>query len=287
MAITSEVGLTAARELRKNMRSAKGAAMAVMFLLGGVGSSLIYLKLSSYALDAIKEQVGEGVTSEQMATMLREAKLQGLKKLYSEETAAYLVECPSVLLSLFRGTLLAIPLLTLLAGFDLVAGETQHRTMRYFVNRASRPAVVAGKALGLWLMVSAMLALLHVVVWGIAVGKGEGTVQQMLSWGGRWLLLSTACAACYAGITTLISSLFRTPPVALFVGVAALMTLGVVGLISSVSGAEIFQYLLPGRYDSLMMSHNATMVLSAVGGLLAWAALTTWTAAEVVRRRDV
>lgn len=282
MSMMSEVGLTAERELRRNLRSAKGLAMGALFLLGGTGGSLLYAQLSRYAMDKMSQ--GRTIPEE----TLREAKLEALKQAYPEATASYLADCPSVLLLLFRGTLLAIPLLTLLAGFDSVSGETQHRTMRYFAARAGRPSIVLGKTLGIWATVSGMLLILHLAVWVIALMHKDGTIGQLASWGPRLWFLSLACAACYAGITTLFSALFRTPAVALFVGVAALAGMGVLGLILSfLDNVEQLTYILPGKYDGLLMSHEPAKVLGAVGALLAWAAVTTGAASELVRRRDL
>lgn len=282
MSMMSEVGLTATRELRRNLKSAKGIAMGSLFLLGGTGGSLLYARLSRYAL----EQVSEGRTIPEEA--LRNAKLEALKRAYSEGAANYLVDCPAVLLLLFKGTLLAIPLLTLLAGFDSISGETQHRTMRYFAARAARPSIVFGKTLGLWVTVGGMTLLLHMASWLVSLAHKDGTAGQIASWGPRLWLLSLACTACYAGLTTLFSSLFRTPVVALFVGVAALAGMGVLGLILSViESAEQLSYILPGKYDSLLISHEPAKVLGAIGALLAWAAVTAMTASELVRRRDL
>lgn len=278
----SEVGLTAARELRRNLKSAKGLAMGALFLLGGTGGSLLYAQLARYAL----EKMSQGQTVPE--STLRELKLEALKQTYPEATANYLVDCPSVLLLLFKGTLLAIPLLTLLAGFDSISGETQHRTLRFYATRAERTSLVLGKALGIWATVGGMLLLLHLAVWTIALIHQDGTGMQLASWGPRLWLLSLACTACYAGLTTLFSALFRTPAVALFVGVAALAGMGVLGLILGfVDHADKLSYLLPGKYDGLLISHDPMKVLGAVGALGTWAALTSGTASELIRRRDL
>ncbi|MCU0655974.1 MAG: ABC transporter permease [Polyangiaceae bacterium] len=282
MSTMLEIGLTASRELRRNLKSAKGLAMGALFLLGGTGGSLLYARFTRYAL----ERLGQGKVIPPEA--LRDAKLSALKEVYQEATAQYLVDCPTVLLFLFRGTLLAIPLLTLLAGFDSISGETQHRTLRYFAARAERSSIVLGKTLGLWVTISGLVLLLHLAVWVLSLINDDGTAAQIASWGPRLWALSLACAACYAGITALFSALFRTPAVALFVGVAALAAMGVLGLILNfMEGAGQLAYLLPSKYDSLLLSHEPTRVLGAIGALLAWTTVTSLTASELVRRRDL
>jgi len=289
MAIASEIGLTAARELRRNLRSTKGIAMAVLFLLGGTGGSLAYLRFTRYASEKIMQELGGGIPGAQLPPdMMDKIKLKILQEAYPEATASYLVDCPTMLLFLFQGTLLAIPLLSLLSGFDMVAGETQHRTLRYLVGRAARPSIVMGKALGLWALVGVMMLQLHAVVWVAALINHDGTAAQIASWGPKLWLLSAANAACYTGITTLMSSLFRTPAVALFAGVATLAGTGLLGLVLRfINGAETLTYLFPGKYDGMLISHSPTQVLGAIGALLAWGAVTLGVASEIVTRRDV
>lgn len=286
MSVVAEIGLTASRELRRNLRSPKGIAMTALFLLGGTGGSLLYKQISNYAFEQALKQLPKGV--ELSADMIRQAKLEALKQAYPEATANFLVDCPTMLLLLFKVTLWAIPMLTLLTGFDAVAGETQHRTMRYMAARAERSSLVLGKALGLWAMLALMMLLLHVNVWGIALVYGDGTVAQIAAWGPRWWALSVANAACYAGITTLVSSAFRTPAVAMFAGLAATAGLGLAGVVAGFLDDENrVSYLLPGKYDGLLMSHSAASYMGGVGGLALWAGLALGLATEIVRRRDL
>lgn len=281
MSIGSEVGLTIGRELRRNLRSPKGLAMLALFLLGGAGGSLGYLQFTQFAVNKLTD--GREIPPD----MMRELKLKLLMEGYPEAMARYLVDCPSVLLFLFRASLWAIPMLTLLSGFDMIAGETQHRTMRYMVGRATRPAIVVGKVLGLWAMVSLMALALNVVVWVIALVHKDGTASEVASWGLRWWALSLPAIGCYAGMTGLVSALFRTPTLALFVGIAGGMSMlvlrAVLGVIKQTQQAA---YLFPGSYDGMLISNNPSELFGALGVLLAWAAATTFAACELVRRRD-
>src|SRR5208337_2799545 len=108
--------------------------------------------------------------------------------------------------------------LVLLVGFDQLAGEIQHRTIRYTAGRAHRPSIVVGKALGIWGVVSIMVLVLHLTVWVIILVRGTSPAAQVFSWGARFWLFSSMCAAAYVGYASVVSSLFRTPIVALFAG---------------------------------------------------------------------
>ncbi len=286
MSFASEVGLTAARELRRSVASARGVALLLLFLLGGAGASLLYIKVSNYNLLGMVTDMP--LTPEQTAEVMREAKLGTLRKLYPEATAVALAACPSVLLFLFKGTQWVMPLLSLLLGFDIVAGDVQHRTMRYMVARAGRPAIVLGKALGLWALLAVVSLLLHTTIWMVAVFNHDGTFAQVYGWGLRWWALSLGGAACATGLTTLVSSLFRTPPLALVSGVAIQVGLFFLGLIVGLmTEGDAVTSWLPGKVDTMLMSHDPVIVLGAVARLLGWTAIFTGGAVAIVRARDV
>src|SRR5262245_7923284 len=125
MSPAREAALTAAREIRRNLRSTKGIAMFVLFFLGGAVVSVgraIVLKL-----------IAQDVPEEAQRQLFEET----LQRVYHDAaTAKYLAACPIVLFGLFKGTLFFLPALILLIGFDQIAGDIQHRTIRYLAGRA-------------------------------------------------------------------------------------------------------------------------------------------------------
>lgn len=286
MGFASEVGLTAGRELRRALASARGVALLVLFLLGGTGGSLLYIKASQY--NVLAAVTDARFTPEQAAEIMAKAKLEALKQVYPEATAVALAACPSVLLFLFKGTMLVLPLLALMLGFDVVAGDVQHRTIRYLVGRASRPALVVGKALGLWTLLALITLMMHATIWLAAMFNHEGTFAQVYGWGLRWWALSLGGAACATGLTTLVSSAFRTPPLALVSGVALQFGLWMLGLIVGfLTEGDAVTSWLPGKVDGLLVSHDPVIVASAVVRLLAWSAAFVGGAVALVKWRDV
>lgn len=284
MAIMDEVGLTAAREMRKNLRSTKGLAMFALFVLGGVGASSIYLKVTQALLEKASEVTGGQLTDD----ALRESKLGALRSSFPDDTANYLVNCPAVLLWLFKSTLWALPLLILMMGFDSIAGETQHRGLRYVAPRAHRASIVVGKALGLWAIASLMIAVLHVSVWGVLLANGSEQLGDILSWGSRFWLFASFYAASYVGLTILLSSIFRLPVVALFAGTGLVFLMGLVSLIfGQIERLQPLQHLFPSHYDTWLLSHDPLRVVSGIAVLLAWGATCITITSEIVRRRDL
>ena len=281
MTVYNEVTLTAGREIRRNLRSTKGIVMFVLFLLGGLIPSLIQVFVLRLSM-----QSG-------MASLPPEMQQQGLLQTYealysSKEIATYLVKCPLLLFGLFRGTLFFVPLLTLLVGFDQIAGELQHRTFRYAAGRASRGSLVVGKALGVWAVIALMVLVLHTVVWIALITQGLAKSTDVLSWGGRLWLFSALYAAAYVGLTMLISSLFRTPVLALFVGFGATLFVGLVRLLLEISEKTKWAtWAFPGSYDQLLVSPNVIRVLSGGALLMVWGALCTTAAVEIVGHKDL
>lgn len=275
-----EAGLTALREIRRNLGSTKGIAMFVLFFLGGAVPSVLqvlFLKIvdqntMAEAPDEVKRQLFE----------------QGLLKLYEPDTAHYLSACPPVLFGLFRGTLLFVPLLILLIGFEQIAGEIQHRSIRYIAGRARRESIVAGKALGVWGVTATMMLVLHFTVWIVMLAQGGTQASAIFAWGPRLWLFSVAGAGAYVGLVALISSFFRTPIVALFVGAAVLfgvwLTNTVLGIFPTTKPGT---WAFPATYETLLVSHQPLQVLGGVAALLGWGAVMVTAAALIVKRRDV
>jgi len=159
MAVREEVGLVALHEIKRNLGSIKGIVMFVLFLaLGGIAA----------ALRIFGERFASSMGADKMSDEQKHQAWENLlsKQYKSEAIGHYLADCPGVILVvLFGGTLLFAWLFILIIGFDQIAGEVQHRSIRYLVGRARRESIVIGKALGHWVIISAMILVLHVVVW--------------------------------------------------------------------------------------------------------------------------
>jgi ABC-type transport system involved in multi-copper enzyme maturation permease subunit len=281
--VQQEVSLTAFREIRKNLRSAKGIAMCSLFFLGGavpsVGQVLLTKATASAGLDNTPDQV------------VHEARV----KLYSalsesEAVGNYLATCPDAIYwFLLYFLFLFLPLLVLLVGFDQVAGEIQYRSIRYVVGRSRRASFVVGKALGLWAVIATVLLLLHVTVWVVMLIRGTHPPGDVLSWGLRVWLFGVAYSGAWVGYTTLVSSLFRTPIVAMFTGAGIGSSLLVIYWILRAIGekADAFTWIFPNRYEWLMVSPDPVRAIGGCALCIAWGALCVLAATWIVRRRDI
>ena len=280
MSAQAEVAVTAQREIRKNLRSAKGIAMFVLFVLGGLIPRLISLLLQRYAKEAGLEQIPDEA--------IREGYLKMLSSQYGDAMGQFLVDCPKMLYGLFQGTLLFLPIVVLMVGFDTIAGETQHRTLRYYTPRAQRSSLAIGKSLGVWGVAALMLFVLHGTTWVLTLIEGKTSATLVLSWGLRLWLYATVYAAAYVGLTTLMSAIFRTPVVALFVGVGAWVIMGILRFsFEYAESTKPLTWAFPGAYEKWLLSNDVTHVLGGCAVLLAWGAVCALAATEILRRRDI
>ncbi len=282
MAVQQEVGLVALREIRKNLRSTKGIAMFVLFFLGGAVPSVAQILIQRAQQSAGLDQMPE----EAKRQILEKALLTAYGK---EEIAKYMVSCPPVLLFLFQGTLVFLPLLVLLIGFDQIAGDIQHRSVRYVAGRAYRHSIVAGKALGVWGVISTMVLVLHVVVWVVMLVQSQYGAGLTLSWGIRLWAFCIAYAGAYVGLVNLVSSWFKTPILALFIGAGIGFALWLSRLIVLVIGekAEAATWIFPATYENLMVSPDPLRALGGCALPIVWGAGCVALAAMIVRRRDI
>lgn len=283
MSPVTEAGLTALRELRRNLRSTKGIAMFVLFFLGGAIPSVGQVLFTKIVDTKTMAEAPLEARQQMFENALLQTKLDAA-------TAKHLSTCPPELfLFLFKGALFFLPALILLIGFDQIAGEIQHRSIRYLAGRARRSALVVGKALGVWGVIATMTLVLNVTVWGVMLARSSYPAALVLSWGFRIWLFTVASAAAYVGLTALVSSFFRTPIVALFAGVAVLFVLWLSGSIFGffdVTQAATWAY--PATYEShLLVSPEPLRVLGGVAALIGWGAVMVAGAAAIVSRRDI
>jgi ABC-type transport system involved in multi-copper enzyme maturation permease subunit len=285
-----EVALTAQREVRRNLESTKGIVMVALFFLGGILPRFV---------QAITERVltplQDGMPLPEVAkqAFYRELFVRFLAATYADEpTRAHLARSPSNLYNLFWGTVAFLPLFILLIGFDQLAGEVQHRTLRYFVGRAFRVSLVVGKAIGVWALISLMTLVLHITVWILLLVQGGTPVAEILSWGSYYWLLSVFTAAAYVGFASLMSSVSRIPVVALFLGLGASLALylfyELLVLSESVSKhTQVATWAFPNAYHKLMVSPDPGQALLGAGLYVAWGALAVAGASAVMTQRDL
>jgi ABC-type transport system involved in multi-copper enzyme maturation permease subunit len=173
-------------------------------------------------------------------------------------------------------------------GFDSIAGEMQHRTVRYFTMRARRASYFIGKTIGLWLVVSIITLVLHSLVWIVAVTRGGISSSVGFGWGFHLWLITLPISAAWCGFATLIGSQFKSPILALLVTFAIFFVIWVLGLIGMVSESVYwFRFIYPNTFEDWMLSPHADRVAKGAAICAALGTVTAAAGAVLFTRKDV
>jgi ABC-type transport system involved in multi-copper enzyme maturation permease subunit len=274
-----EVWLILGRELRKNLRSAKGLIMIGLSLLGAMACTFRIPKIEEGLAEA--QRLGPD--------QLHEAKAKLFGEMYMNEgTGENLASAPIKLVVLFYLAVWLAPLLVAILGFDGVPSEIQYRTVRYWTVRCRRSSYYVGKFLGLWVVVSLITLVMHSLIWVVTIARGEATTAETLHWGVRFFLVSLPIGAAWCGIATLISSFLRTPVLALLLTCATFFMLFFVGaIVGRSSHNETLQLVYPNSYDAWILSPDLQRAVAGVAIMVGFALVTTVVGAFVFSTRDV
>jgi ABC-type transport system involved in multi-copper enzyme maturation permease subunit len=275
MHVFEEIWLIAGREIRKNLRSAKGLVIVAISLLGGILTALLLMKLR--ALD-------EGKIS---AEQIKEAQEAALTKRYDEVMGHYLADAPPVLLGMLLLTVWLVPLLIAIIGFDSISGELQHRSVRYWAVRSRRGSYYTAKVLGLFVVVSSITLLMHALVWGVTISRGGVESASVLTWGFRFWIVTLPIIAAWSGLAQLVASQFRTPIIAFLVTCAAFFVLWIMDLIGEVGEIKWLTRLYPNSYDAWLLSPKLDHAAYGVAACATFALASTAIGAFLFARRDV
>lgn len=271
MSPVREITLLVERELVRNLRSAKGIVLALLCVLGGTGMTAIGVS-GSRRLD-----------NEQM----QEVRRQTLTALHGKEIGKYLADAPEILYGMLVATIALSAFLAVFVGFDSIASELQHRGVRYWTVRARRSSYIVGKFLGMFVVASSMTFVMHASSWIMLATRTDLPLPDILSWGGRFWLLTLPVSAAWCAVVTFVSALFRTPILALLCGCLAWMVLGITYVIGKVNDADWLTWLYPNGLDRLLYSPDSSMWLRGVGAGVAWASVFVAAGILLFQRRDV
>jgi hypothetical protein len=234
-------------------------------------------------------QLSGGASGSAPPEALEAAKREVLSGIYhDQEVGARLAEAPSKLVAVSLLAIWLLPMLVVATGFDTIAGDLQHRTVRYSCVRMRRSSFILGKLAGLVATVAVLLLAMHLLVMVVGVQRGDVAVGDALSWGlGLWIM-AMPIALAWSAIAIFVGSFFRAPFMALLaisgVFFVQFFASWVIGLGAHV---EWVPYLYPNTYDALMLSHDATKFLKGVLGPFALAGVASGGALGLFTRRDL
>jgi len=293
----SEIALVAGRELKKSTRSIKGIILAILTLLVSVVAAFICIlaesrlraKLGADSTDAFRQAIESGQ----------------IKAGTAPDTAHYVATMPLSLIFFLKVLVWVGPILVMILGFDVVSGDVQHRTVRYWTVRTRRWSYLLGKFFGLWGTVSAITLALTLLTSTAVLLWGYMKIGDLFTWGLRCWLITALILGAWTSLATFISSRFKTPLLALLTIVGSfffLWLLEVVGFLLSVRdvidqsdapGADVhvhvrwFTYLYPNNYDDLLLSPKIAHNAGGLGACAAFMIVFVGLATLLFAKKDV
>lgn len=273
-----EVVLILLRELRKNFRSLKGIALGLLTLLGGSSIALLFAKFEELK----REKLGQLDPSQ-----LRDLQREALGQIYEAATADWLADAPDSLIVLLNITIWLTPLLVALMGFDAIAPDLQHRSVRYWTLRTRRPSYFVGKWAGLWATISAVTLTMDVIVWLVSIFRGSAPAASVVAWGFKFWLISLPLSAVWCAIAVVISSMFRAPMIALLATFGAFFVLWVIYLSGGASHVDALLYVYPNHYDRFLLTPKVERLGTGLLATFGMAAAYVAAGATLFTKRDV
>ena len=279
MSPLSEIRFVAQRELGKSFRSAKGIVLLVLSLLGGTAASLLLVKVQQ-----LKREKMPDIDPESLRAMREEAATQ----IFGDPaTGKSLSEAPEVLIAVLLLTIWLTPLVISLLSFDSVAGDLQHKAVRYWTLRTRRWSYFVGKWAGVFATISTMTFAMHALIWVVCILRGEAPAATALSWGVRFWLLTLPMSAAWCAIATFVSSLFKSPIIALLVTFATFFVLFMFWLVGGVTHATALMYVYPNFYEEMLVHPRLDRLMTGLACCLGMAALYVGAGSYLFTKRDV
>ncbi len=284
-----------AAELRRAMKSGRAIVLLGLY---SMFSALVLLVVGFVTRDLqaqLNAKLAESGGDSELATQAAEQMHRGVLGFLANNDAAMmeaLEQVPIVVLIVFKITLFFLPAYIALMGFDQVSGEVGPRSMRYLTVRARRSSVLLGKFLcqatllvGLVLIIDlAIFIYARIINDDFAAGV---LVLNLLKFWSATIVFSLA----YVSLTTLCSSLFRSPAVSLVFNFILLFVFWLMDSVGRAVGEDnvlrFLRYLSPSYYSVNLLHPKLAEFAVSGAAYAAFAAVFLFGAYGVLRARDL
>ncbi len=282
-------------ELRRAVRSGRALVLLGLYSM----FSALVLMVVGWLASEIRAAVGKqlesaGADADAKAQVGEEMRKGVLGFLTSDDSAMMeaLAQVPLEVLVVFKITLFFLPAYVALMGFDQLSGEVGPRSMRYLTVRARRSSVLLGKFLSQAALLVGLVLLidLAIFIYARVANPDFGFADVVLNLIKFWLA-AIVFSLAYVSLTTLCSSLFRSPAVSLVFNFIMLFVFWLMDTIGRASGDDgnlrFLRYLSPSYYaDNLL--HPKLAEFGASGAAYAgFATVFLLGAYAVLRARDL
>jgi ABC-2 type transport system permease protein len=278
-------------ELRRAVRSARTVVLLGLYGLFSALMLLVVGALTRSVREAVEQAAAGAEGAEAQAAM--EQAQQGLLGFFLNNDPAMveaLSRVPIVVLVVFKMTLFFLPAYIVLMGFDQVSGEVGPRSIRYVTVRARRSSVLLGKFLTQATLLLGLVLVVDFAIFAYAKATtpsfGAGLMALTLL---RFWVAAVVYSLAYIALTTLCSTLFRSPGVSLVFNFILLFVFWMVDVIASAlsAPANALRYFSPSAYSThLLHPHLGPFAVSAAA-YVGFALLFLGLAHLTLRQRDL
>jgi ABC-2 type transport system permease protein len=282
-------------ELRRAVRSGRVVVLLGLYSMFSALVLLVVGWLASQVREAVNKQLenaGAGAdASQQVGEEMRKGMLGFLTSNDSAMMEA-LAQVPMEVLVVFKITLFFLPAYVALMGFDQLSGEVGPRSMRYLTVRARRSSVLLGKFLSqATLLLGLVLVIdLAIFIYARVANPDFGFADVALNLLKFWLA-AIVFSLAYVSLTTLCSSLFRSPPVSLvfnFILLFVFWLMDTIGRWAGEDGAMRFlKYLSPSYYSGNLLHPRLAEFATSGAAYAVFATVFLGCAYAILRARDL
>lgn len=294
--IFGDVWLITVYSLKESLRSRRAWTIALLFLLIAVLGAWAFVSSIRLAESSVTTLTG-GMVDPHAITNSPEFRKQ-LKRIFDGKLVDYLATLPPLGLFLAYMLPIAIPWIVALTSADLIAGDVQHRTVRYVLLRTARINYVVGKVIAQSILICGITftsLVPTVIIANTQLASFDATATMI------YLLQSSPALLAYAfgfvGLAALASQLTTTPSKALALAVALFAVLWLVGLATptlAFDGAHpllslfrVLSFISPYHAKSYLLEPELSTRLMGVAMSLFFGALFTGLGFLQFSRRDV
>ncbi len=295
MNVLNETAVIWSAESRRTLRSGR-----VLVLLGlySMFSALVLLVVGTIA-QAVRDQVDAqlaeaGVNGEAATQAFEQMRTGALGFLVGGDEAMLqaLAHVPLVVLVVFKVTLFFLPAYVAIMGFDQVSGEVGSRSIRYLTVRTRRSSLLLGKFLSQATVLVGLVLIIDLAIFLYAfLTTPEFTLGAFALMLPKFWLAAVVFSLSYLALTTLCSSLFRSPAVSLVFNILLLFTFWLINAVGSFvsegNPVSYLRYLTPSHYANDLLHPQLAQFAASGLAYFIFALLFLGGALHVLRTRDL
>lgn len=282
-------------ELRRAVRSGRAVVLLGLYSMFSALVLLVVGWLAREIRGAVSKQLSDaGANADATAQVSEEMRKGMLGWFTSNDTAMMeaLSQVPLEVLIVFKITLFFLPAYVVLMGFDQISGEVGPRSMRYLTVRARRSSVLLGKFLSQATLLLGLVLIIDLAIFIYArianpdFGFGDMALNLLKFW-----IAAIVFSLAYVSLTTLCSSLFRSPAVSLVFNFILLFIFWLMDTVGRASGDDgklrFLRYLSPSNYAGDLLHPRLAEFAASGAAYAAFATIFLLGAYGILRVRDL